>query len=253
MIRMLKQNFTDLLRSLPKTNPFGEPVTVVGATKTISQEDIAAAISSGLTDVGENKVQEFVQKFPYPPCNLHFIGHLQTNKVKYIIGKVCLIQSCDSVKLAEKISELAEKQGINQNILLEVNVGKESQKNGFMPEDIFNAYEHISKLPAVTVKGIMTVLPDANKMNADTSDTPAVETPPTIGADVNGANGKIASLCLQMREIYDKLKSIDDRIDTLSMGMSADYPIAVKYGSNMLRIGSFLFGKRHYNSGDNNV
>lgn len=250
---MLKQNFTDLLRSLPKTNPFGEPVTVVGATKTISQEDIAAAISSGLTDVGENKVQEFVQKYPYPPCNLHFIGHLQTNKVKYIIGKVCLIQSCDSVKLAEKISELAEKQGINQNILLEVNVGKEPQKSGFMPEDIFNACEHISKLPAVTVKGIMTVLPDVNKINADMNDTPASESPRTIGADINGANGKIASLCLQMREIYDKLKSIDDRIDTLSMGMSADYPIAVKYGSNMLRIGSYLFGKRHYNSGDNNV
>lgn len=250
---MLKQNFTDLLRSLPKTNPFGEPVTVVGATKTISQEDIAAAISSGLTDVGENKVQEFVQKYPYPPCNLHFIGHLQTNKVKYIIGKVCLIQSCDSVKLAEKISELAEKQGINQNILLEVNVGKEPQKSGFMPEDIFNAYEHISKLPAVTVKGIMTVLPDVSKMNADTIDMPAAENPRTIGTDVNAANGKIASLCLQMRAIYDKLKSIDDRIDTLSMGMSADYPIAVKYGSNMLRIGSYLFGKRHYNSGDNNV
>lgn len=251
---MLKQNFTDLLRSLPKTNHFGERVTVVGATKTISQEDIASAISSGLTDAGENKVQEFVQKYPYPPCNLHFIGHLQTNKVKYIIGKVCLIQSCDSVKLAEKISELAEKQGINQNILLEVNVGKEPQKSGFMPEDIFNAYEHISKLPAVTVKGIMTVLPDINKMNGNTDDAPAANTQiRALDATAIGANGEIASLCLQMRGIYDKLRSKDDRIDTLSMGMSADYPIAVKYGSNMLRIGSYLFGKRHYNSGDNNV
>lgn len=251
---MLKQNFTDLLRSLPKTNPFGERVTVVGATKTISQEDIAEAISFGLTDVGENKVQEFIQKYPYPPCNVHFIGHLQTNKVKYIIGKVCLIQSCDSVKLAEKISELTEKQGINQNILLEVNVGKEPQKSGFMPEDIFNAYDKIAKLPDITVKGIMTVLPDVNKINGDADVAPASNNQIRASdATASGANGEIASLCLQMREIYDKLRSIDDRIDTLSMGMSADYPIAVKYGSNMLRIGSYLFGKRHYNSGDNNV
>ena len=118
----MKDNFKDVLDSLPKVNPMGEAITIVGAVKTVPPADITRATELGLREIGENKVQEFLQKeAEYPPCKLHFIGHLQTNKVKYIIGKVSLIQSCDSEKLAEKISALASASGLTQDVLLEIN------------------------------------------------------------------------------------------------------------------------------------
>lgn len=244
---MLKDDFAGVLHSLPKTNNLGEKITVVGATKMVAKDDIEKAVALGLESVGENHVQELCEKYPYPTPDLHFIGHLQTNKVKYIIDKVSLIQSCDSVKLAKTISDLARKHEKMQNVLLEVNVGKEPQKSGFMPDELFDAYAEITRLPAIRVKGLMTVLPAMQNFAAEQNEQNEQQYGlPDVRQSGFASCEEIAQLCLQMREIYDKLKLTDKNIDILSMGMSADYKIAVANGSNMLRIGSLLFGKRVY-------
>ena len=244
---MLKDNFAGVLHSLPKTNNLGEKITVVGATKMVAKDDIEEAVALGLESVGENRVQELCEKYPYPTPDLHFIGHLQTNKVKYIIDKVSLIQSCDSVKLAKTISDLARKHEKTQNVLLEVNVGKEPQKSGFMPDELFDAYAEITRLPAIRVKGLMTVLPAMQNFAAEPNGQIEQQYGlPDVRQSGFASCEEIAQLCLQMREIYDKLKLTDKNIDILSMGMSADYKIAIANGSNMLRIGSLLFGKRVY-------
>ena len=244
---MLKDDFAGVLHSLPKTNNLGEKITVVGATKMVAKDDIEEAVALGLESVGENRVQELCEKYHYPTPDLHFIGHLQTNKVKYIIDKVSLIQSCDSVKLAKTISDLARKHEKTQNVLLEVNVGKEPQKSGFMPDELFDAYAEITRLPAVRVKGLMTVLPAMQNFAAEPNKQSEQQYGlPDVRQSGFASCEEIAQLCLQMREIYDKLKLTDKNIDILSMGMSADYKIAVANGSNMLRIGSLLFGKRVY-------
>lgn len=244
---MLKDDFAGVLHSLPKTNNLGEKITVVGATKMVAKDDIEKAVALGLESVGENRVQELCEKYPYPTPDLHFIGHLQTNKVKYIIDKVSLIQSCDSVKLAKTISDLARKHEKMQNVLLEVNVGKEPQKSGFMPDELFDAYAEITRLPAVRVKGLMTVLPAMQNFAAEPNGQSERQYGlPDVRQSGFASCEEIAQLCLQMREIYDKLKLTDKNINILSMGMSADYKIAIANGSNMLRIGSLLFGKRAY-------
>ena len=244
---MLKDNFAGVLHSLPKTNNLGEKITVVGATKMVAKDDIEEAVALGLESVGENRVQELCEKYPYPTPDLHFIGHLQTNKVKYIIDKVSLIQSCDSVKLAKTISDLARKHEKTKNVLLEVNVGKEPQKSGFMPDELFDAYAEITRLPAIRVKGLMTVLPAMQNFAAEPNGQIEQQYGlPDVRQSGFASCEEIAQLCLQMREIYDKLKLTDKNIDILSMGMSADYKIAIANGSNMLRIGSLLFGKRVY-------
>lgn len=244
---MLKDDFAGVLHSLPKTNNLGEKITVVGATKMVAKDDIEKAVALGLESVGENRVQELCEKYPYPTPDLHFIGHLQTNKVKYIIDKVSLIQSCDSVKLAKTISDLARKHEKTKNVLLEVNVGKEPQKSGFMPDELFDAYAEITRLPAIRVKGLMTVLPAMQNFAAEPNGQIEQQYGlPDVRQSGFASCEEIAQLCLQMREIYDKLKLTDKNIDILSMGMSADYKIAVANGSNMLRIGSLLFGKRVY-------
>lgn len=244
---MLKDNFAGVLHSLPKTNNLGEKITVVGATKMVAKDDIEKAVALGLESVGENRVQELCEKYPYPTPDLHFIGHLQTNKVKYIIDKVSLIQSCDSVKLAKTISDLARKHEKTQNVLLEINIGKEPQKSGFMPDELFDAYAEIICLPAVRVKGLMTVLPAMQNFAAEPNGQSGRQYGlPDVRQSGFASCEEIAQLCLQMREIYDKLKLTDKNIDILSMGMSADYKIAVANSSNMLRIGSLLFGKRVY-------
>lgn len=244
---MLKDDFAGVLHSLPKTNNLGEKITVVGATKMVAKDDIEKAVALGLESVGENRVQELCEKYPYPTPDLHFIGHLQTNKVKYIIDKVSLIQSCDSVKLAKTISDLARKHEKTQNVLLEINIGKEPQKSGFMPDELFDAYAEIACLPAVRVKGLMTVLPAMQNFAAEPNGQSEQQYGlPDVRQSGFASCEEIAQLCLQMREIYDKLKLTDKNIDILSMGMSADYKIATANGSNMLRIGSLLFGKRVY-------
>lgn len=204
-------------------NNLGEEITLVGASKTMSVEDINLAVENGLKVVAENKVQEFREKSAFiKDAEQQFIGHLQTNKVKYLVGKVSLIQSVDSIKLGLAISNECVKKGVTQDILCEINIGGELSKSGFNPENAESSVKELSKLPSVTVKGLMAMLPH-------TDDTEL-----------------LASLTLKMRALYDNLKNQGLPFTYLSIGMSADWKIAVANGSNMIRLGSTIFGKRNY-------
>jgi pyridoxal phosphate enzyme (YggS family) len=221
---MLKDNLLSILEELKSKNPFNEEITLVGATKFVDVSVINQAISLGLKVVAENQVQEFVKKNDLisKDASQHFIGHLQTNKVKYLVGKVDLIHSVDSLKLANVINERAIKLGVVQDILLEINIGGEISKSGFSILEVENALKQISLLSGVSVKGFMTVLP--------------------ITDDI-GITKKCAK---EMRGIFDKFKT-EYSLSYLSMGMSGDYKIAIECGSNMIRLGSVIFGKRNYN------
>ena len=222
---MLKQNLDKVFSEISSGNNLGEPITLVGASKTMSVEKINQAITFGLKVVAENKVQEFREKNSFIDANAsqHFIGHLQTNKVKYLVGKVDLIHSVDSVKLAQEIDKECLKKGVNQDVLIEVNVGGELSKSGFAPDSVISAVNKISnECKRVRIKGLMTMLPHVDDESL------------------------IASLCEKMRALYDALKNGGYDFNYLSMGMSADYKIAIKHGSNMIRLGSGIFGQRNY-------
>lgn len=225
---MLNDNVSNILKDISVGNNFGEKITLVAATKMQSAETINSAIDYGVTVVAENKVQEFREKTALlSPCRQHFIGHLQTNKVKYLVGKVELIHSVDTVNLAEAINDCATKKGVTQDILIEVNVGEEESKSGFNYDDAENAVKEISdKFKFVCVKGLMAMMPQ--------------------GADEN----LLAALFDKMRALYDRLKDQGYPFEYLSMGMSEDYKIAIAHGSNTVRLGTALFGKRNY--GGNN-
>ena len=219
---MLKDNVERVLNDIAAGNNYGEKITLVAATKTHSVQTINAAIGYGIKVVAENKVQEFREKTDLIiGAEQQFIGHLQTNKVKYLVGKVSLIQSIDSVRLATAISEQAEKSGVTQDILLEINAGGEESKSGFSEQEIPVAIKEISTLPHIRVKGFMAMMP------------------------VSENEQFLAGLFDKMRDLYDGLKE-EYRLSVLSMGMSQDYKTAVKHGSNMVRIGSEIFGKRNY-------
>ena len=220
---MVEENVKKILSELSSGNNFGEPVTLVAATKTMSVETIMRAVNAGVTVIAENRVQEFREKSPLlANVRQDFIGHLQTNKVKYLVGKVSLIHSVDSSALAKEISLRAQKLGVTQDILVEINIGGELSKSGFAPDSAETAIKEISALPALKVCGLMAMLPK--------SDDDEIR----------------EKLCLQMREIYDKIRKErnDSAFRYLSMGMSADYKTAVRCGSNMVRLGTALFGQR---------
>ena len=220
---MVEENVKKILSELSSGNNFGEPVTLVAATKTMSVETIMCAVNAGVTVIAENRVQEFREKSPMlANVRQDFIGHLQTNKVKYLVGKVSLIHSVDSSALAKEISLRAQKLGVTQDILVEINIGGELSKSGFAPDSAETAIKEISALPALKVCGLMAMLPK--------SDDDEIR----------------EKLCLQMREIYDKIRKErnDSAFRYLSMGMSADYKTAVRCGSNMVRLGTALFGQR---------
>jgi pyridoxal phosphate enzyme (YggS family) len=217
------ERIIDFLKNCPKVNPQGENITLVAATKMVTPETIKQAALLGIEHIGENKAQEFTQKHPfYPPATYHFIGHLQTNKVKQIVGKAHLIQSVDSIKLLTAIEEFAKSTNLTQNILLEVNIANDKSKHGFLKEELFDALTFASGLKNICVQGLMTVLPKCENKN------------------------KLTSLCLQLRSLYDIIKEDNPSIEYLSMGMSCDYLTAIECGSNMIRIGSLLFGERDY-------
>lgn len=217
----IKENLFNVLEQIKDGNNFGEPITLVGATKTIPVGIINEATSLGLNVVAENRVQEFNQKTSHiEGAKQHFIGHLQSNKVKYLVGKVDLIHSVDSVSLAECINKKANTLNIIQDILIEVNVGGELSKSGFNVDNALSSLEQISKLDNVRVKGFMAMLPKSD----DTK--------------------YLANLCKKMRALYDEAKKVYSSFEFLSMGMSGDYLVAIKNGSNMIRLGSTLFGKR---------
>ena len=221
---MLKEKVEKVLKRIEKGNNLGESITLVGATKTISVDVINQAIEYGLEVVAENKVQEFRDKTDLiKGAKQHFIGHLQTNKVKYLVGKVELIHSVDSVHLAEEIDRQALKKGVVQDILIEINVGGELSKSGFSLQTAKdNIDEIIARLPNVKIRGLMAMLPHSE--NEDL----------------------LVSLFKDMRKLYDDLNKQGYNLTYLSMGMSSDYELAIKNGSNMIRLGRTIFGERNY-------
>lgn len=206
----------------------GEEVTLLAATKTVPLEDILFAVNElGLKVAGENKQQEFTQKYDTlsPLVDYHFIGHLQRNKAKYIVGKASLIHSVDSQRLAEEINRIAEAAGIKQDILLEVNIGREDSKSGFSPDEIHDSFYKISQLKSLNVRGIMSMAPICEKKE-----------------EYRKYFRETYSIFI---DIFQK-KSHNIRESVLSMGMSGSYEEAIEEGANMVRIGSAIFGERIY-------
>lgn len=225
------RNYKDVLDRLyaaaEKSGRSAEDVTLLAATKTVDADTVNYAIKKGITYIGENRVQELLSKYSLlNPAHSHFIGHLQTNKVKDIIDKVEMIESVDSLKLAKEISKQAGKCGIVMNILAEINIGGEESKSGFAPEDAENAVREIAKLPNIHIKGLMCIPPVAN-----------------MPEEARKYFRKMYKLFLDIGA-----KNIDNScMSVLSMGMSGDFDIAVSEGANLVRVGSSLFGKRNYN------
>lgn len=221
---MLKENLDLVFSQIKNGNNLGEPITLVGATKMVDVDTINQAISFGLKKVGENKVQEFNLKHEQiVGAEQHFIGHLQTNKVKYLVGKVSLIHSVDSIKLAQEIDRIAKKKNVVQDVLIEINIGGELSKSGFSIDNAFDSVNEIAKsFDNVNVLGLMAMLPHSEDKEF------------------------LSSLCKKMRSLFDSLKEIGLNLKHLSMGMSNDYLIAIQNGSNMIRLGTSIFGKRIY-------
>lgn len=210
-----------------KTGRTGADITLVGASKMNDAAACREAIAAGIDVLGENRVQEMTQKLAenaYDGVPLHFIGHLQRNKVKQVVGKAALIQSVSSTALLDEIEKNAEKLGIVQDILLEVNIGGEEAKSGFAPGALNEAACYAKTLPHVRVLGLMTI--------------PPVETEP---------HGNMP-LFARMKALYVDINQniYDNKLKYLSMGMSGDYAEAIEAGSNMIRVGTAIFGARNY-------
>lgn len=203
-----------------------EDITLVAVTKTHEPEVINEAIDLGVTDIGENKVQEIVRKYDaVKPVRWHLIGHLQTNKVKYIIDKVVMIHSVDSIHLMDEIERQAQKHDLTMDILIQVNISGEESKFGISSEEIETYLKHASCLKHVKIKGLMTILPKND----------------------NPVNNRLHFVNINRLYLDISGKKYDNvNMECLSMGMSGDFEQAVMEGSNMVRIGSAIFGKRIY-------
>ena len=204
-----------------------EDVLLLAVSKTIDVPRIKEAVECGLTSLGENKVQEIMDK--YEPMGegvkWHLIGHLQTNKVKYIIDKVELIHSVDSLKLAEEISKRAKAKGITANILLEINAAGEESKFGLKPEECEKAVREISALDNIKIRGLMTVAPNVE----------------------NPEENRIYFKQMKQLLVDINAKKIDNvNMDVLSMGMTGDYEVAIEEGATIVRVGTGIFGARVY-------
>ena len=205
-----------------------EEILLVAATKMNDAARVRAAVEAGVDICGENRVQEMLEKNAlgaYDGVPLHFIGHLQKNKVKQVIGLCSLIESADSLALLQEISRAAGKRGLTQDVLLEVNIGREESTSGFLPEALDEALAGAAELPAVRVRGLMAIPPICAE---------AEENRPFF---------------LQMQKLFvdNRGKKYDNvRMDFLSMGMSGDFTEAVRCGATLVRVGSGIFGPRIY-------
>ena len=202
-------------------------VTLIAVSKTKPAQMIREAYDAGQRDFGENRVQEIVDKYPDLPKDIkwHLIGHLQTNKVKYIIDKVTMIHSVDSLKLAEEISRQAVKAATCMDILIEVNVAEEESKFGVSVADTIELVRKISTLPGIRIRGLMTVAPFVSDPEE---------------------NRAVFSTLRQLSVDIDS-KNIDNVVmDCLSMGMSGDYEVAIEEGATFVRVGTSIFGDRQY-------
>ncbi len=227
----VKENLEDIKKNIEaaceRSGRNADDVTLVAVTKTVEADVMNASIEFGVQIVGENRVQEIRRKYDDVKDGVawHQIGHLQTNKVKYIVDKVDMIHSVDSIRLAQEISDRASKHQRVIDILIQVNVASETQKFGISEEDLAVLIEEVSKMPSVRVKGLMLIAPFA--------DDPETVRP----------------IFRRMKEIFDSTKNINYNnveMKYLSMGMSGDYVIAIEEGANMVRIGSGIFGARTY-------
>ena len=205
-----------------------EEITLVGASKMNDAAACREAIAAGIDALGENRVQEMTAKLAenaYDGAPLHFIGHLQRNKVKQVVGKVSLIQSVGSVELLEEIEKVAAREQLVQDILLEVNIGGEEAKSGFAPEAVTAAAEAALALPHVRVRGLMTIPPADADRDANMRYFQEVQ---ALYVDIN-------------------TKLFHNELKCLSMGMSGDYMDAIRCGATRGRVGTAIFGARHYN------
>ncbi len=227
------ENYPRILESIAeaavKSGRKPEEITLLAATKTVPLEVVNHAIDRGLSCVGENRVQELLDKYDAlnkSRCDIQFIGRLQTNKVKYLLGKVSCIQSVDSLKLAKEISRLCVREKSSMDILVEVNIGREESKGGVLPEELLEFVDQVRALDGIRIRGLMAIPPECDNK---------------------------ARLCEYFSDIRQYFVDIAAKrmdnvfMDCLSMGMSSDFPQAIQCGSTMVRVGSALFGKRNYN------
>ena len=203
-------------------------ILLCAATKMNESDNVRQAIAAGVDCCGENRVQELTKKLAagaYEGAPVHFIGHLQTNKVRQVVGKVDLIQSVDSLRLLEAISKEAVRQQLVQDILLEINIGKEESKSGFDADEVHAVLEKISQYPNIRVKGLMAILPICQFC---------------------GENRKFFQKMFQLSVDITAKKYDNVWVDVLSMGMSGDFEDAIACGATMIRIGTAIFGARNY-------
>ncbi len=232
----IKENIDDILKKIDdtckKTGRNSKDITVIAVSKTVDSKRAKEAFEAGLINLGENRVQELVKKYDElaeTDINWHMIGHLQKNKVKYIIDKTVLIHSVESIELAEEINKRAIKNNLTSNVLIELNIGEEESKYGINEESVYEFVKNMEQFENIKVLGLMTV-------------APFCENPEDV------------------RWVFKKMKNINDKISTmnlrntemkyLSMGMTNDYEVAIEEGSNIIRIGTAIFGARKYKEED---
>ena len=228
---MITENLEQVQRNINKACKLAgrdpKEVTLIAVSKTKPVSLLQEAYDAGARFFGENKVQEIMDKYSQLPQDIqwHMIGHLQRNKVKYIVDKAALIHSVDSLRLAQQISQEAQKKGVESDILIEVNVAEEESKFGLSTEEVIQMVEEISKLPSVHIKGLMTVAPF--------TDNPEENRP---------YFRNLKQLAVDIAE-----KNIDNvTMSVLSMGMTGDYEVAIEEGATMVRVGTGIFGARIY-------
>ena len=216
----------NIFEEIKNGNHLGEPITLVGATKTVDLLTIQRAIDCGLKAVGENRVQEFREKAPFlHGAEIHFIGHLQTNKVNKVVGRAALIESVDSEHLLQKVERAAAAANLTQEILIEINIGGEESKSGVSAESLWPLLDMAAAQPHIRLRGLMAI-------------PPAAATPDETRA-----------FFAQMRELLAKAADRhyeNAKMDILSMGMSGDYPDAIREGATIVRIGTAIYGARDY-------
>ena len=227
----ISENIADIRRRIDaaarETGRTGEEITLVGASKMNDAAICQEAVAAGIDALGENRVQEMTAKIEqgaYTGAQLHFIGHLQRNKVRQVVGRVALIQSAGSEALLRVIEKEAAKAELIQPVLLEVNIGGEAAKSGFLPDELRAAARMARDLPHVEVQGLMTIPPVQTREHEN---VPYFQKVYALYVDIN-------------KEIYD------NNLKYISMGMSGDFEDAIRCGSNMVRVGTAIFGRRIY-------
>ncbi|MBP5453402.1 MAG: YggS family pyridoxal phosphate-dependent enzyme [Lachnospiraceae bacterium] len=228
---MIKENLetvrANVHKAIEKSGRNDSDVLLIAVSKTKPVEDLMEAYDAGVRDFGENKVQELVDKYEVMPkdARFHMIGHLQKNKVKYLIGKTCLIHSVDSFELAKVIQKESEKNNVITDVLIEVNVAKEDTKFGVFKEDLLNLVKEVSTLKNVRIKGLMTIAPFVENPEDNRQYFNELK---RLGIDIESQNIDNVSM------------------GTYSMGMTGDYEVAIEEGATMVRVGTGIFGVRNY-------